>query len=137
MNNLTCPQCDDQKLTNEEFDGTTVFVCSKCSGLWMEKGHLNEAAHPIEGDLEFCTHEHSGEKELSGLDCPRCEKVEMLKAAFIEYSDIKIDFCPECDGLWLNKQSMKKINSEIDALVQIPESWDHKVMVFLSKLPFL
>ena len=135
MNKLNCPQCRELELTEEEFSGTPVLVCNMCSGLWMEKGHLNKIAHPIDGDLEYCTHEYSGEKEISSLNCPRCTDKKMLKVAFIEYSDIKVDFCPECEGLWLNEVSMKQINNEIDALAQIPESWDHKIMVFLSKLP--
>ena len=135
MNKLTCPQCCDIELTEEKFNETPVLVCSKCSGIWMEKGHLNKVAHPIDGDLEYCTHEYTGEKELSNLLCPRCNDIVMQKVAFIEYSDIKIDFCPECEGLWLNKDSLQQINDEIDALAEVPESWDHKIMVFLSKLP--
>jgi Zn-finger nucleic acid-binding protein len=137
MSNLNCPQCEGQVLEKEMVSGTPVLVCSRCSGLWLEKGDLNRIAHPIEGDLEYCTHEYTGEKTRSGLNCPRCTDVEMFKVYFIEFTDIEIDFCPECDGLWLNRQSLDRINKEIDALQEIPESWDHKIMVFISKLPFM
>ena len=137
MTNLKCPQCEDMELKKELVSETPDFVCDECAGIWLEKGELNKIAHPIDGDLEYCTHEYSGEKERSGHKCPRCSDVEMYKVSFIEFSDISIDFCSECDGLWLNKASLNRINQEIDELREVPESWDHKIMVFLSKLPFM
>ena len=136
MNELKCPSCKNKTLINSEFKNTPVDICENCRGVWLDKGELNKVAHPIQGDIEFCSHEHTGQKSLSGLYCPRCEGEELLKAKFIEFSNISIDYCPKCDGMWLNDGELKAINKEIDSLADVPESWDHKIMTFISKLPF-
>lgn len=136
MNKLKCPVCNDKNLTNRNFEGVPVDVCENCGGLWLNKGELNKIAHPIQGDIEFCSHESSGRKSLTNLLCPRCENEKLQKAKFIEFTDITLNYCPECNGIWLDKDELDAINTEIDSLKEIPESWDHRIMTFLSKLPF-
>lgn len=136
MNELKCPICEDQKLIKRNFEGTDVDICKNCGGLWLDKGELNKIAHPIQGDIEFCSHEHTEEKNPTPLSCPNCEGAKLQKAKFIEFTNISLDHCQKCDGLWLDKGELDAINKEIDALTKVPESWDHRIMTFLSKLPF-
>ncbi len=136
MSKLKCPKCENVELFEKQFEGTPVEVCDECGGIWLNKGELNKIAHPISGDIEFCSHETSGKKSPSGLECPVCKGVQLVRANFIEFSDIMLDVCLECHGIWLDKGELEAINTEIDALAKIPESWDHRVMAFISKLPF-
>ena len=136
MSSLSCPRCQGVKLTQKNFEGTPVEFCGTCGGFWLNKGELNKIAHPIVGDIEFCSQETAGKKSPSGLECPLCDGVPMVRANFIEFSDIVIDVCPQCKGMWLDKGELEAINAEIDALSKVPESWDHRIMTFLSKLPF-
>lgn len=136
MNKIKCPKCHDKVLTKHDFQGTPVDVCENCGGLWLDKGELNNIAHPIQGDIEFCSHEHACCRDKSELECPNCPGEKLMKAKFIEFSDITLAHCAKCDGLWLDKGELDAINSEIDSLTKIPESWDHRIMAFLSKLPF-
>lgn len=136
MKELKCPICDDQPLVSKKVGETPVDLCEKCGGIWLDKGELNKIAHPIEGDVEFCSTEQEEQKKLSGINCPLCDGLELHKAKFIEFTDITLGHCPECDGIWLNKGELDSINKEIDSLSTIPESWDHRIMTFLSKLPF-
>ena len=136
MNKLKCPLCSDTTLIQRDCEGTQIDVCESCGGLWLDKGELNKIAHPIQGDIEFCSHESSGQQSLTELLCPTCENEKLRKAKFIEFTDIALDYCPKCDGIWLDKGELDAINKEIDSLTKVPESWDHRVMAFLSKLPF-
>ncbi|MBN1864204.1 MAG: zf-TFIIB domain-containing protein [Victivallales bacterium] len=136
MNELNCPRCEDIKLIRKNFEGTPVELCEECGGIWLNKGDLNKIAHPISGDIEYCSQENPGRKGPSTLECPVCKGVQLARANFIEFSDIMLDVCPECHGIWLDKGELEAINAEIDALAKIPESWDHRVMAFISKLPF-
>ena len=136
MNNFKCPVCENQRLTNHNFKGTPIDICDNCGGLWLDKGELNAIAHPITGDIEFCSQEHVGEVRLSGINCPKCEGQPLHKTQFIEFTDISLDHCPKCNGLWLDKAELDAINREIDTLIELPESWEHKIMIFISKLPF-
>ncbi len=136
MNEIKCPHCVETKLTERDFQGVPVDVCESCGGVWLNKGELNKVAHPIQGDIEFCSYEHSCQQNLTDLACPNCPGEKLLKAQFIEFSDITLNHCKKCDGIWLDKGELDTINAEIDSLTKIPESWDHRIMVFLSKLPF-
>jgi uncharacterized protein len=137
MNEIKCPQCSETKLTKRDYKGTPVDICEGCGGLWLDKGELNKVAHPIQGDLEFCSREHADKQsQFTELECPNCPGKKLLKAKFIEFTDITLDHCPKCDGIWLNKGELDAINTEIDSLTELPESWDHRIMAFLSKLPF-
>ena len=136
MKELKCPKCKDVKLENNNIEGTLVERCPKCEGIWLDEGELNKITHPIDGDLEFCSHEHGGQKSLTESPCVKCENQNLQKAKFIEFSDISIDYCRTCNGIWLDKGELEMINNEIDTLKELPESWDHRIMVFISKLPF-
>ena len=136
MSNLKCPVCPDNTLTKHNENGTTVDYCEGCGGIWLSKGELKSVVHPIEGDVEFCIHEHLDEAEKSPLSCPACGTETMVKKNFMEYSDISIDFCTSCEGIWLNSGELDAINREIDSLSEIPDTFDHTLMLFLSKLPF-
>ena len=131
-----CPQCESQEMREEVIHGLKVHICDKCGGLWLDKGELNGVAHPIEGDLEYCSTDHFAEDRVSDVKCPVCKEEKMVKVNFIHYTDIILDYCKKCHGLWLNRGELDAINAEIDRLHKIPESWDHRIMVFLSKLPF-
>jgi len=47
-----------------------------------------------------------------------------------------MDHCPRCQGLWLDRGELDAVTAEVRRLEQVPESWDHRVMVFLAGLPF-
>ncbi len=136
MNTLKCPVCPGKDLVKHNVNGTTVDYCEGCGGIWLEKGELNKISHPLAGDIEFCTHEHPEKAVLTERLCPVCPGEKLVKENFIEFSDIKIEYCRKCQGIWLDKGELESINREIDALKDIPDTLGHKIMVFLSKLPF-
>ena len=137
MKTLKCPICSDSILVKHNINGTAVDYCEGCGGIWLDKGELNKITHPIDGDIEFCCHENPEGAVLTDHLCPLCTNgTTLVETAFIEYSDIQIEYCKCCGGIWLKKGELDAINKEIDALKEIPESLDHKLMAFLSKLPF-
>ena len=46
-------------------------------------------------------------KDLHYMRCPKCG-LELLE---IDYKDIKIDKCSECDGIWLDAGEMEKVST--------------------------
>ena len=136
MEEFRCPKCGVAELSEETLDNVKIHVCKKCNGIWLHKGELNKIAHPIEGDLEYCSTRRTEEDRISDCYCPQCHDVKLKKVNFISYSEIVLEFCSKCQGLWLDRGELDAINSEIDKIQHVPESWDHRVMVFLSKLPF-
>ncbi len=137
MKNTTfCPKCPSFPLVEKEIHGIKVHVCEKCGGLWLNRGELNSVVLPIEGDLEYCTTEHFAEDRFSGTLCPACPGTRLVKVNFVSYSDIIMEYCAKCGGLWLDRGELDAINAEIERINKVPDTWEHAIMVFLSKLPF-
>jgi len=137
MAELICPKCpDDVILQEKDVDGVKVHSCEKCKGIWLNKGELNQLAHPIEGDLEYCSADSMEEDRITDFTCPDCPDIKLVKVNFISYSEILLEYCKKCQGIWLDRGEMDAINAEIDKLQDVPENWDHRIMVFLAKLPF-
>jgi len=123
-------------LREEDVNGVRVHSCGGCGGVWLDKGELNALAHPAEGDLEYCSLERLAEDRVTNLPCPACPDVRLVQVNFISYTDIVMDYCPRCQGLWLDRGELDAVTAEVRRLEQVPESWDHRVMVFLAGLPF-
>lgn len=130
-----CPVCE-QEMAIKKINDISTLSCAKCEGVWLTKGELNAILHPDDWDLEYCTTEHGADAPTSGRKCPECPNTHLRKGNFIEYSNIAIDYCPECGGIWLDRGELDDITKELEGLRHIPDSWQHKIMVFLSKLPF-
>ena len=136
MATLKCPVCPEKDLIQHDENGTVVDYCEGCGGIWLSKGELNKIAHQHAGDLEFCTQEHPENSELTSIECPQCESKKLVTDNFIEFSDIKLEYCKNCEGIWLQKGELEAINKEIDSLNEIPDTLGHKIMLFIYKLPF-
>ncbi len=54
---------------------------------------------------ELKTEERQNLKELHYMKCPKCG----LQLIEIDYKDIKIDKCSECDGVWLDAGELESI----------------------------
>ena len=130
-----CPACKKEMVLTKNH-GVSTRSCSTCGGVWLSKGELNAILHPEDWDVEFCTTEHGADAPPSGKKCPECPNTDLRKGNFIEYSNIAIDYCPKCGGIWLDRGELDDISKELEELRRIPDSWQHKIMVFLSKLPF-
>ena len=128
-----CPLCGIE-LERSEVNGVPLSSCGKCGGLWLDKGELNELLHPDGWDVEYCSTEHPEKDSSLDVKCPNCA-VPLKRGKFVEYSDITIDYCPDCGGIWLDKGELDEINKEIESLKCLSDSWQHKLMVFVSKLP--
>ena len=134
---LTCPKCPDHpSLRERDVDGVHVHACEACGGVWLNKGELNALIHPVEGDVEYCSADNLKDDRITNRLCPFCPETRLSQVNFISYSEIVMDHCPICQGIWLDRGELDAITAEVHRLEAVPESWDHRVMVFLAKLPF-
>ncbi len=137
MPEMKCPKCENSTLERKSLNDVTVDVCPVCKGVWLGKGELDIITHPHEGSLEYCSTELIEEDRRTEYICPECDADSRLsRVNFVEYSDILMETCRECHGIWLDRGELDAINAEVDKLNEIEETWQHKIMVFLSKLPF-
>jgi Zn-finger nucleic acid-binding protein len=106
---MDCPKCLGrlQEVEVGEMENKSVMIdqCQLCGGIWFDKGEL---AKVLQLKVKFVETPEEFENDLKGsvLDrkvatCPRCKK-EMFKISAPNDDRIKMDYCLDCDGAWLD-----------------------------------
>jgi Zn-finger nucleic acid-binding protein len=39
---MICPRCNDAQLIERRLDGLPIDVCSRCQGIWLDRGELEQ-----------------------------------------------------------------------------------------------
>jgi len=107
-----------------EYDGQTVEVCPDCKGEWLAAGELQKIAEHHDEvftpreiasldavNKEILTAEKDDHDELI---CPACDNVPMEHFNYADTSGIILHKCTECDGIWMDKDELKKIEELVD-----------------------
>ncbi len=120
---MKCP-VDKTRLSEIEYERTVmVDFCSSCKGMWLEKGEL-KAIQTNKGkyygeelkklpNLVDKAYMQALEKNRPSLNCPTCEESNIVIALERREhgycSQIMIDVCPECQGIWLDNGEIKAL----------------------------
>lgn len=109
---MRCPIHKDVKLKSAIFYNTEVDYCPKCLGIWFEKGELRIAKDAKDKNLDWLDVELWNDKTKFNISkenktCPACG-VPMYEVVYGD-SDIKVDLCNLCMGIWLDRGEFKKI----------------------------
>src|SRR5580692_10524376 len=120
---MNCPRCH-AGLVETEYDGVTIEVCSGCKGEWLFAGelqkiveHHDEVFTPEEiASLNALDHQiiTAEDEDHDELNCPACESVQMEHFNYGDTSGIILHKCTECDGIWMDKDELKKIEELVD-----------------------
>lgn len=117
-NILICPNCKSDSLRQVTFHKTRVERCDKCRGLWFDRDELSQTVAQDDKflewfDIDLWKNKEGFEVVASQKLCPVCHK--NLYQVDYNKSDIKVDICNSCRGIWLDRGEFKKI---IDYLEQ-------------------
>ena len=120
---MKCPRCG-LILKPVAYNGRIVEACPQCGGEWLHAGelqklveHHDEVFTPEEiasldaVNKEILTSENDNHDELN---CPCCEKVQMEHFNYGDTSGIILHKCPECGGIWTDKDELKKVEELVD-----------------------
>ncbi len=118
--NLNCPRCHTplynknfQKLNPDiSFSDIGVDECSKCSGIWFDKGELEQIHDNVEVTLIEIRKIPSKDTQNLKLNCPKCKNTIMDKVQNCRDSKVMMDVCPACQGTWLDGDELKAIQEE-------------------------
>ena len=120
---MKCPRCNSV-LQSVEYDGQTVEVCPDCKGEWLAAGelqtiteHHDEVFTPEEiASLDAVNKEiFTAEKDdHDELNCPACENVQMEHFNYADTSGIILHKCTACNGIWMDKGELEKIEELVD-----------------------
>ena len=122
---IKCPKCDNEELKEVPFEGVKVDSCSSCKGYWFERDEMRKAKDEKEEtmnwmDVDLWENEEKFKITKDKFICPDCG----LPLYEVNYGDsnIKVDVCNMCEGMWLDKGEFKKVMN------YLKEKADDKIM---------
>lgn len=114
--NLICPVCNEY-LIIDEIDGIEIDVCKEgCKGIWFDSQELKELREESINKLAY--EELRGKYTPKPIEeavseslrtCPRCE-IKLYRYRWARESEILIDLCHKCYGIWLDYGELKGID---------------------------
>lgn len=115
---MKCPR-DQEELKAATYEShITVHMCPTCGGMWLDKGELEEIEEIIGHDYtaelsripDFIGNAFEMARQLSsrGISCPRCG-VPTESTEYAYCSQVVIDRCPQCGGVWLDKGELEAV----------------------------
>ena len=120
---MKCPRCNGV-LCATELDNVIVEVCIDCKGEWLFAGelrqiveHHDEVFTPEEIAAQGAVNKQSFTVEKDDqdeLNCPACENVRMEHFNYGDTSGIILHKCTECDGIWMDKNQLEKVEEVVD-----------------------
>ena len=108
---MDCPNRHNQ-LEKAMFHNVEVDYCPECLGIWFEKDELMWAKNDKDQQLnwlDFDIWRDKGKFKISSSDrrCPAC-RIPFMEVSY-DNSNVKIDFCKMCQGIWLDRGEFKQI----------------------------
>ena len=108
---MRCPVCSGS-LREVKMQLVTAEICSGCEGIWFDKHKLKWAANQLAvrekidpNELRFLFKKRIVEKPDKDepiRTCPKCT-LAMKKVNYAYDSNIFIDRCRKCEGVWTDK----------------------------------
>lgn len=117
---VVCPKCDIA-LILMEFDGVEVDYCSRCEGLWLDHGEIEqllERTGGVKGDplQEFVEADARTETGRSAYLCPRCDRgLKEVAGQGADGKELRLDRCPRNDGVWFDKNELLMLLKSLPA----------------------
>jgi len=114
---MNCPVCN-KALKTLEYEKQEVDLCPKCGGIWFDKGELLAALNNLTNRNPVSLQTFNEARRNKPVDsdqfqkfirkCPVCS-VDMDLRNYSYDSNIFIDACPQCDGIWTDKGEMQAV----------------------------
>lgn len=105
---MQCPR-DQGRLDKIGFSGINLDSCPNCDGVWLQKGELARL-HGLKHDL---LPGPGGQDPRGPVPCPACPESTMETRYFSHASQVLIDYCPRCEGIWLDQAELTRILQEV------------------------
>jgi len=150
---MFCPKClissEEVLLQNMVLDSIELDVCSSCGGIWFDKQELASAVSLDKQTVEsfynklnsLKTQDETGEiasneqgftKDLI-LKCPKCN-IEMSKYKYMYTSNIYIDSCDRCEGIWLDNNELLNIINYLEEASKVDPEKEAAVLAKVQQI---
>ena len=115
---MKCPHDDTELLTRTYEADIEVDLCPTCRGIFLDHGELERIQKTVERDHAALlakvpdtvskAFEMARQQERPDLTCPKCSG-QMAKQEHGYCSQILVDACAGCHGVWLDKGELEAL----------------------------
>ena len=115
---MNCPRCETSlniETIKEINFSVEVDKCPSCKGIWFDESELQKLENITELTVFEIRRIPSEYRQLDALYCPKCEnggKALMKKATHPKDHKVIIDYCKNCNGIWLDGGELEAIQQE-------------------------
>ena len=146
---MLCPRClvnsKEINLESTVLEGIELDLCSECGGIWFDKQELASAisldkqaiinfqdklANLKTSDVKNTENVES--KDYS-LNCPKCNSV-MNKYKYMYTSNIYIDSCDKCEGIWIDRGELLNIVNYLEEASKIDPEKEAEVLAKIQQI---
>lgn len=114
-----CPDCR-QPLRSTGFLNVSLDTCPLCGGIWFDEGELVKL-HSAGKTVSLRSLEDRVEPKIAAVTdrgqdrlCPGCN-LRLTPYRYLYDSDVYLDECDECLGIWMEDGELDKIAAVLDA----------------------
>jgi Zn-finger nucleic acid-binding protein len=97
---MHCPVDHSVEMVTITVDGIDIERCGKCNGHWLQHGELSKLVARDPGVEPVATVTRN-----STRFCPE-DTTPLTEVEFPQHSGLRIDVCPECQGIWLDAHEL-------------------------------
>jgi uncharacterized protein len=107
-----CPACgkslNEYAIFSMKFEG-----CPACKGIWLFNDELRKLKNKAnDGSLRWLNDEvenvEKASARVTNRRCPKCKDTKLVSVLFGK-SSILIDWCPQCHGMWLDRDEFSSV----------------------------
>ena len=111
---MLCPKCRKATLAEMQIGDarTAVDQCRSCGGIWFDRKELEVIMALADQDLSI----PSGAEETKRA-CPR--DFELLVTFRYPQTEVMVDMCRVCQGLWLDGGELTEIRKQLEELGEL------------------
>ena len=127
---MKCPSCKDNELAPVMTkQGVEVDYCPHCEGVWLDKNeiyHFTRVPTYLKAKIEEAMKSKKASSRISPIFGRPMVELPILEG------EINIDYCPESEGIWLDKDEINMLPA-IKTKIQIDKGVFEKEKIRLSQ----
>lgn len=140
---MHCPHCRAE-LKTYPYHHFTVDFCPTCGGLWFDPGEMRDYIQLcLQDNPNLCKEKINLQQTVANINrlpepvylCPRCH-ISMEKVNYSYDSNVIIDKCPKCCGIWVHRGEIQRIvrytNQNQTGLEYSPEALEREKQYIYS-----
>jgi Zn-finger nucleic acid-binding protein len=144
---MICPNCQTE-LKPIDLKGIVIHECPECKGKWLKRDQLRLAKDRQDEHLRWLDFDPFGKDAdtlsvaSEGKVCPECAR--MMSSLKYRQSEIIIDKCPKCEGIWLDHGELGKIIRYLERLLSsetakeyVKDSFGQFIEIFKGREGFI